>query len=60
MLRIDWSGPLTTGRQVYARFNMGSVLHMVNYQGGWLVGWDRWSDGRILLDPMIGLGSDGA
>lgn len=55
-MRIDWAGFATTkGRQVYA-----TVLGLnwippwaINHQGGFLIGWDRWSDGAVDLAPGI-------
>lgn len=54
-MKIDWSGPLTKGRQVYAStLGMNFVpQHSINYKGGFLVGWDRWSDGKFDLAPGL-------
>lgn len=55
MIRIDWSGPLTKGRQVYASvLGINYVPKMaINYDTGFLVGWDRWSDGNFDLAPGL-------
>lgn len=56
MLKIDWSKPLTYGRQVYAHTLDGEGgMHGVNYSGGFIIGWDRWSDGDIALHWSVGL-----
>lgn len=56
-MKINWDKPLTKGRQVYARLldGRGGMFH-VNYETGFLVGWDRWSDGGICFESRnIGL-----
>lgn len=46
-MKVNWSEPLTKGRQVYAGvLGSGRVLD-VNYISGFLIGWDRWNDETI-------------
>lgn len=49
MIRVDWSGPWTKGRPVYAGTIAPGRLGNLNYRSGFLVGWDRWSDDRPTL-----------
>lgn len=52
-MKIDWSTFATTkGRQVYS-WTLGFNSYSPNYEGGFLVGWDEWSDGRIVLSPGL-------
>lgn len=51
-MTIDWAIPWTKGRQVYASTLGDGVFGNVNYDGGFLIGWDRWSDGRFALDSQ--------
>lgn len=55
-MKIDWSGPLTKGRQVYCTARSLDTFRNVNFESGFLIGWDRWSDGKFTLAPRIGLG----
>ncbi len=46
MWHVNWGGPLTKGRQVYCRTMDGrGGMFGINYRSGFLIGWDRWSDG---------------
>jgi hypothetical protein len=50
VMKIDWTTFATTkGRQVYASvLGMNHIpLNALNYGTGFVIGWDRWSDGDI-------------
>ena len=50
-MKINWSGPLTKGRQVYATTLGFGKFRGVNYDTGFLIGWDKWSDGHFSFYP---------
>lgn len=55
-MKIRWAGFATTkGRQVYASTLDVNYIpnHAINYNSGFLIGWDRWSDGRFDLAPGL-------
>lgn len=53
--RIDWSGLLTKGRPVYCTTRTEDSFRGINHDGGYLIGWDQWSDGSWTSDPRLGL-----
>lgn len=59
MLKIDWRGFGTTkGRMIYATTLGLNFIHLraINYKTGFIVGWDKWSDGSLdfsLLDFSV-------
>lgn len=59
MIKINWEGFATTkGRQVYATTIGVGAFGNINYISGFLIGWDRWSDGNYSLVPNLFLDRD--
>lgn len=54
-MKINWDGFATTkGRQAYAWTLGVNEIRNINYEGGgFVIGWDKWSDGRISLSPGL-------
>lgn len=53
LFKIDWKTPLTKGRAVYAGTIGTNRINNINYESGFFIGWDRWSDAHIDWFPRI-------
>lgn len=55
-MRIDWRGFASTkGRPVFSRVLGVNLIprSSINHDTGFLIGWDRWSDGRFDLTTVL-------